>query len=80
VPPGGNQSLPPTSDRAYRDLLSGSILQLLSINREGRMITIASNHGPRTAFDAGGRVSRARTDGRMVSTRTQLTGSRRWSR
>src|SRR5689334_9046318 len=41
------RSLPPNQrDRAYRDLLVRlDPPQRLSINRDGRMITIASNHG-----------------------------------
>lgn len=72
------RSLPPSlRDRAYEDLLIRlDPPQRLSINREGRMITIASNRGPRASFEADGRVYSDRgIDGRMVNTRTQLTGN-----
>ncbi len=72
------RSLPANQrDRAYQDLLVRlDPPQDLSIHREGQMITMASNHGPRTAFDADGRVYSDRgPDGRMVSTRAQLSGN-----
>jgi len=72
------RSLPPNQrDRAYRDLLVRlDPPQRLSINREGRVITIASNHGARSTFEADGRMYSDRgTDGRTVNTRTQLSGN-----
>ena len=73
------RSLPANQrDRAYQDLIVRlDPPQHLAINREGRMITMASNHGPRTTFDADGRVYSDRgSDGRMTSTRAQLSGTR----
>lgn len=72
------RSLPANQrDRAYQDLLVRlDPPQLLSIDRQGRQITIASDRGPRAAFDADGQTKRERgPDGRMINTRAQLSGN-----
>jgi hypothetical protein len=71
-------SLPPGQrDRAYQSLLSRlEPPQSLSIDRNGRTITIASSRGPRSAFDADGRTRSERgPNGQMVSTRAEIRGS-----
>jgi hypothetical protein len=71
-------SLPPGQrDRAYQSLLSRlEPPQSLSIDRNGRTITIASSRGPRSAFDADGRTRSERgPNGQMVNTRAEISGS-----
>jgi hypothetical protein len=65
-------------DRAYQALLARlDPPQRISIDREGRLISIASDRGPRAAFDADGRTYNDRDrDGRMVSTRADVYGDR----
>jgi hypothetical protein len=64
-------------DRAYQRLLARlEPPQRLSIERDGRAITMASNRGPRSEFDADGRTHSERgQDGRMVSTRAEIAGN-----
>jgi hypothetical protein len=72
------RSLPPGQrDRAYQTLLSRlEPPQTLSIDRNGRTITIASSRGPRSVFDADGQMrSENGPNGRMVNTRTEIVGN-----
>jgi len=72
------RSLPPGQrDRAYQTLLSRlEPPQVLSIDRSGRTITIASSRGPRSVFDADGQTrSEGGPNGRMVNTRTNINGN-----
>jgi hypothetical protein len=71
VPPGRR-------DRAYQRLLERlDPPQWLSLDREGRAVTIGSSRGPRAAFDADGRAQQERgTNGRMMATRADLDGDR----
>ena len=73
------RSLPPGQrDRAYQALLARlEPPRRLSIDREGRLISIASDRGPRAAFDADGRTYNDRDQGgRMISTRADVYGDR----
>ena len=73
------RSLPPGErDRAYQSLFARlNPPQRLSIDRDGRLISIASDRGPRASFDADGRIYSDRDqDGRMVSTRADVDGDR----
>ena len=70
------RSLPPDDrERAYQSLLSRIVPpQTISIDRNGLAVSIASSSGPRAAFDADGLARSERgLDGRMVSTRADLT-------
>ena len=65
-------------DRVYQSLLARlDPPQRLSISREGRVITIASDRGPRSSFEADGRLQTERgRDGRTVTNRGELAGDR----
>jgi hypothetical protein len=64
-------------DRAYQRLLARlEPPQMLSIERDGRQISIESSRGPRSSFDANGRMQHERgADGRIVATRVEIKGS-----
>ena len=68
----------PQRDRVYQRLLVRlEPPRTLSIDRRGRTVTIASSSGPRTTFDADGRVrSEPAPNGRTMSTRADLIGDR----
>ncbi len=71
------RSLPPGQrDRVYQHLLARlEPPQRLSIDRDGRTITMASSRGPRSVFDADGRTQSERgPNGQMINTRAELFG------
>ena len=71
------RALPPGQrERAYRSLVSRlEPPHTLSIDRNGRTITIASSLGPRSSFVADGREQSERAqNGRMVTTRAEIDG------
>jgi len=71
------RSLPPGQrDRAYQSLLRRlEPPQTLSIDRDGRKITIASSRGPRSSFYANGRAEAEHGEnGRMVTTLAEIDG------
>ena len=71
------RSLPPGQrERAYRSVVSRlESPHTLSIDRNGRTITIASSLGPRSSFVADGRAQSERAqNGRMVTTRAEIDG------
>ena len=73
------RSLPPDlRDRAFESLFAKlDPPQVLSIDRRGQRITIASSRGPQSSFDADGRVLRERDDsGQNVTTRAAISGSK----
>ncbi len=65
-------------DRVYRRMLSRlEPPSTLSIERHGQTVTIASSTGPRTTFDADGRVRTEQApNGRAMSTRAEIAGDR----
>lgn len=70
VPPGQR-------DRIYRDLMAR--LQppaTLSIDRQGRTVTISSSNAPRVTFDADGRTRNEQMGRRTTATRADLSGDR----
>ena len=72
------RSLPPGQrERAYQSLLSRlEPPQTLSIDRNGRTITIASSRGPRSVFDADGQMRSERgPNGQMITTRNEIRGN-----
>lgn len=73
------RSLPPGQrDRAYQNLLSRlEPPQWLSLERDGRTVTIASSRGPRSEFEADGRPQRERgPDGQTATTRAEINDNR----
>ena len=68
----------PQRDRVYRRLVARlEPPRTLSIDRRGRTITLASSSGPRTTFDADGRVQGEQgPNGRTMSTRADIVGDR----
>jgi len=71
------RSLPPGQrSRAYQSLLSRlEPPHTISIDRDGRTITIASSRGPRSSFVADGRAQTERgQNARLVTTRAEING------
>jgi hypothetical protein len=68
----------PQRGRVYQRLLARlDPPAVLSIDRRGRTVTVASSSGPRTTFDADGHVRREQApNGRTMSTRADLVGDR----
>jgi len=73
------RALPPGQrDRAFESLFAKlDPPQVLSIDRRGQTITIASSRGPQSSFDADGRSLRERgADGQDITTRAAISGNR----